>query len=277
MPNPLRLIANGDPFYTILIDYFSDDVSGNRSKSWNKHWNAYMTNRALPRQLLQHEFYVHFISTSQHASIPEQFKEFQKLIKETEVDPIRMPDKTSSTGHSCYRIIVNADPSDNPMQAEICSCMGAAANYPCRKCKGGGNQQDKATDEGYHAMFSAKLNFGFKSGEPRSKEDILGTVEHQIELACEGNETDLKKTYKASGIKDKYTEYWISDILSQFKKAVERGEKKADVTLALKEWVKKNYDDVYKEDEVEQVADPSNRDRRRAGLRVQIRMVNYKE
>ncbi|KAJ7796893.1 hypothetical protein B0H14DRAFT_2619471 [Mycena olivaceomarginata] len=176
-----------------------------------------MTNRALPRQLLQHEFYVHFISTSQHASIPEQFKEFQKLIKETEVDPIRVPDKTSSTGHSCYRIIVNADPSDNPMQAEICSCMGGTANYPCRKCKGGGNQQDEATDEGYRAMFS--VNFGFKSGEPRSKEDILGTVEHQIELACEGDETDLKKTYKASGIKDKYTEYWISDILSQFKKA----------------------------------------------------------
>ncbi|KAJ7792328.1 hypothetical protein B0H13DRAFT_1935744 [Mycena leptocephala] len=237
MPNPLRSIAKGDPFYTILVDYFSDDVSGNRSKSWNKHWNAYMTNRSLPRQLLQHEFYVHFVSTSQHASIPEQFGEFQKIIKQTETDPIRVPDNTSSTGFSCYQIIVNSDPSDNPMQAEICSCMGAAANYPCRKCKVGGNKEDKATDEGYHAMFSC--------GEPRSKATILETVQKMIELACEGNETELKKMYTASGIKDKYTEYWINDILSQFKKQVDSGVSKETVTEALKKWVEDNRKTIY--------------------------------
>ncbi|KAJ7929864.1 hypothetical protein B0H13DRAFT_2310253 [Mycena leptocephala] len=206
MPNPLRAIAKGDPFYTILVDYFSDDVSGNRSKSWNKHWNAYMTNRSLPRELLQHEFYIHFVSTSQHASIPEQFKEFKKQIKETETDPIRAPDNTSSTGSSCYRIFVNTDPSDNPMQAEICSCMGAAANHPCRKCKVGGSQADKATNEGYHAMFAS---------------------------------------YTSTGVKDKYTEYWINDLLSQFKKAVESGKSKAQTTEELKQWVKDHADDIY--------------------------------
>ncbi|KAJ7196272.1 hypothetical protein GGX14DRAFT_403477 [Mycena pura] len=237
MPNPLRAIAKGDPFYTIFVDYFSDDVSGNRSKSWNKHWNAYMTNRALPRDLLQHEFYVHFLSTSQHASIPEQFKEFKQIIQKTESDPIRAPDKTSSTGRSCYRVIVNTDPSDNPMQAEICSCMGATANYPCRKCKAGGTQEDKMSNEGYHAMFVG--------GEPRTLENVFETIQHQLNLACEGNETDLKKSYTATGIKDKYTEYWINDILSQFKKAVANGEDKQAVTEVLKQWVKDHSDDIY--------------------------------
>ncbi|KAJ7501897.1 hypothetical protein B0H11DRAFT_2155297 [Mycena galericulata] len=210
---------------------FSDDVSGNRSKSWNKHWNAYMTNRALPRELLQHEFYVHFV--------PEQFREFRKLIETTETDPIRAPDKSSSTGHSCYRVIINTDPSDNPMQAEICSCMGATANHPCRKCKAGGTQEAKLTNEGYHAMFSKQ------SGEPRSKENIVKTIQHQIELACEGNESELKKSYTASRIKDKYTEYWINDILSRFKKAVNEGQSKDTVTENLKNWVKDHSGDIY--------------------------------
>ncbi|KAK6997334.1 hypothetical protein R3P38DRAFT_2563581 [Favolaschia claudopus] len=237
MPNPLRAIARGDPFYTIFVDYFSDDVSGNRSKSWNKHWNAYMTNRALPRQLLQHEFHVHFVSTSQHASIPEQFKEFVKIIQKTETDPIWAPDKTSSTGNSCYRVIVNTDPSDNPMQAEICSCMGATANFPCHKCKVGGTQEEKSTNEGYHALFS--------SGDPRTQNSVFETVQQQIELACEGNESELKKNYTATGVKDKYTEHWVNDILSQFKKAVESGKDKDVVTAELKQWVKDHSDDIY--------------------------------
>jgi predicted nucleic acid-binding Zn ribbon protein len=70
-------------------------------------------------------------------------------------------------------------------------------------------------------------------------------VKRQIELACEGNEAELKKTYTASGIKDKHTEYWINDILSQFKKEVSRGVSKDVVTAALKKWVDENYDNVY--------------------------------
>ena len=70
----------GEALYTIVIDEWNDDVSGNWSKLYNKHFNTYIANRNLPRKLLQQEFHVHFLGTSQFATVTEQNAAVKQMI-----------------------------------------------------------------------------------------------------------------------------------------------------------------------------------------------------
>ncbi|KAJ7460141.1 hypothetical protein FB451DRAFT_1500376 [Mycena latifolia] len=233
MPNPKRITANGRPIYSSFVNYFGDDVSGNRTKSWNKHWNAYMTHVNLPRQLLQQGFHTHFVSTSPNASVSEQFREFKAALEYV------LHLKVTTGCATCLCIYVNAGPSDNPMQSEVSGHIGGKGNGPCRKCKMGGTQQEKATNEGYHAIFEA--------GEPRTKEYILEELEKQVKLACSGVVTHVKDSQTETGVKDVYTQYWIDQLILRFKemKKDEPNRSVQDIQAELVKWTVDNRDTIY--------------------------------
>jgi hypothetical protein len=66
--------------YAVPLIIFMDDVSGNISKQWNKHHAIYMSNTNLPREMLEKEFCVRFVTSSPHAAPMEMMSAMQDSI-----------------------------------------------------------------------------------------------------------------------------------------------------------------------------------------------------
>ena len=63
------------------------------------------------------------------------------------------------TGKECIFILgVLLKSADNPQAAEDCSHIGLNGNFFCFRCKVGGNQAYKASDEGFHSLFSVRVS-----------------------------------------------------------------------------------------------------------------------
>lgn len=155
VPHPDRQEGSdrtGEPIYVSFVELFCDDVSGNRSKSWNKHLNQYISHRNLPEWLVSRQFHVHFLSTSQTVSMTEQFGCAKKYIEATHTNPLRVFD--SATNRIVrVRLVLLVVVGDNPMASEIANHIGPHSNKFCRKCDAGGSMEAKSSDDGYASLF----------------------------------------------------------------------------------------------------------------------------
>lgn len=68
MPHPLRAKADGRMVFTVPVIVFMDDASANISKQWNKHIVVDLSNAGLPREMLDKEFCLKFVTSSPNAS-----------------------------------------------------------------------------------------------------------------------------------------------------------------------------------------------------------------
>jgi len=274
MPNPNRALAQGDPIYTSWIDIFCDDVSGNRSKSWNKHWNMYISHRNLPRKFLQQEFHTHFVSTSPNATISEQFHGLKRVLecvcidiisphqllnltvsRSTHKEPLKV--RHGSTGQQTrLRIYANCGPGDNPAQSDISCHIGANGNFPCRKCMMGGPQALKETDAGFHSLFEVMceqsslihcVDGNHQPGDPRSVEGILSEVKYQIKLSCLGVAQNVQNRQTETGTKDSHAQYWINCLMMSAR-TLHKEKPQLSATYIQEEllkWVEQNKKDIY--------------------------------
>ncbi|KAJ6614498.1 hypothetical protein B0H10DRAFT_1803312 [Mycena sp. CBHHK59/15] len=194
MPHPLRTVAGSKLIYSIPLAIFIDDVSGNKSKQWNKHFSCYMSNGALPRTKLENEFHVRFVATSPFASPLEIMQGVRASIEETFTDPVPVWD-CETKEEVLLRSYGLLFAGDNPMQAELCSCAGLNSNFFCRTCGAGGTREWKQSNEGFADIL--------KPGVTRKPEDTAEETFQQILTALEPNiATTLTEAVRSSGVKD---------------------------------------------------------------------------
>jgi hypothetical protein len=148
IPNVNRAIDRGEDLFTVWLPIWADDVSGARSKQYQKHINLYSYNANLPSRLTSQEFHIHFISTSPFAGALEQMAPVVDAITESLVTPVQTWD--ASTQRPCgFRCLGSDLPADNPQQSEESSHSGHQAKCKCRKCRAGGEAGFEATVDGY--------------------------------------------------------------------------------------------------------------------------------
>ncbi|KAE9385751.1 hypothetical protein BT96DRAFT_1006762 [Gymnopus androsaceus JB14] len=206
MPNKYRELDKDEDHVVVWMPVWADDVSGARSKQYQKHVNVYMCNGSLPGKLVQQEYHVNFVGSSQQVSATEMLGSVMKQVESTHANPIRC--YNAATGRYCrFRIQVPYLPADNPQQSEECSHIGHNGTFLCRVCHVGGTYAEKESDKGYEAFYNV--------GELRSAAETRNAILEQIRLASHGVASHVEAVRVASGAVDKTAEYWIPVLLSK--------------------------------------------------------------
>ncbi|KAF7344340.1 hypothetical protein MSAN_01915000 [Mycena sanguinolenta] len=205
MPNPMRqLVDDDEDLYVVMVSPWADNVSGNKSKQYNKHMNMYTGNGCLPGRLLQQEYNIHYISTSPHESSAEQFATFRDHVNSTGKNPIN--NRRSRATWGVMQVFLAASAS-------------------------GGTKVEKETDTKYHECHLV--------GVARTAQEIRETLQEQLRLAMLGNAEAVKENQRSTGTKDKITQYWIEMLFGKAKalKAASPRRDKDSIASELGTWL----------------------------------------
>ncbi|CAE6516777.1 unnamed protein product [Rhizoctonia solani] len=209
VPHPLRETAKGREVYSVPFIVFLDDVSGNASKQWNKHWSCYASNSSLPRKKLNERLNIRFMTTSQYASPIEILEAIRADFDEAFDNPIVVWDAASGR-EVLVRPYIHLISGDNPMQAEECSTLGLRSNLFCRTCKAGGPHTYKISAEGFPLQM--------QSAQLRSPEHTIACIKQQYEIAFTSKSAQhLAEHQRDSGVKDSIAQPLLEALIKRRK------------------------------------------------------------
>ncbi|KAF8417184.1 hypothetical protein L210DRAFT_3616068 [Boletus edulis BED1] len=214
-PNPWRKKSGGRMVYRVPLIIFMDDVSGNISKQWNKHFVIYMSNASLPREMLDQEFNVRFVTSSPHASPMELMHAMKESVMQAaESGVIAWDCRDQEEVLLIPEGLFHA--GDNPMQAELCSQAGLTCNFFCRTCHVGGTKEYKGSDSGYRTIF--------EPGSLRTPAETMSGIRSQLSKAMLPGATDKVKTSVSStGVRDTLSSTILHTLIEMGKRLRKRG------------------------------------------------------
>ncbi|KAJ6550496.1 hypothetical protein DFH09DRAFT_1248846 [Mycena vulgaris] len=191
---------------------------------YSAHTNVYVVNLNIPHQKLQQEYYIRFASTSPNASSSEQFVTLGE-------------DCVPGIWHEAYdcefeeeipfEIIPHVLPADNPQQSETSSHVGMAGSLGCRRDLTGGTKE----------YWSSENNLSLQPGVPCQNDVTIQVIRWQVWMACLDNKSGLEASYTSTGVKDKISQHWISELLEKAKRAALKSQIKYRIQQELWDWV----------------------------------------
>ncbi|KAL9939074.1 hypothetical protein V8E36_001887 [Tilletia maclaganii] len=192
--NPLRQISQGRMVYSIPLYIFMDDLSGNRSKRWNKHLACYVQSAAIEATSLGVDATIRVFAVSDKASAQEISEALVKQLTDLHKQGTICWDSQRQENVIVFAHI-GVMIADNPMAAELASNIGMNGNYACRSCEAGGTTAERSTAAGMSSLTTP--------GRQRTVDSIKQSLATQLQCAGSGARQTWEQEAKATGVKDK--------------------------------------------------------------------------
>ncbi|KAL9937949.1 hypothetical protein V8E36_003494 [Tilletia maclaganii] len=206
---PLRGEARGLPVYSVFLKIFCDDLSGVRSKRWDKHHGVYYQNANLSSQYLGRDEAIKLFCASPSASAGELMESFVEELECLKTGFICMDAQTGR--NVLVRPTFALCVCDNPMAAELVGIVGMAGNYPCKCCNAGGSRKNRKTVKGLEGLL--------KPGTPRTSRSIRRSLRRQLWLAAHGRVAQTKRVVEETGVSDPWTRKSCEALIKKHKES----------------------------------------------------------
>ncbi|KAI0628275.1 hypothetical protein C8Q77DRAFT_1068295 [Trametes polyzona] len=263
--NPWRGRAKGHRVLAFPLWMYCDDTSGNMSKKWNEHNSVLVTAAGLPREQLQKEFNIHFLTTSNIAPPLEMMDGVIEQLRASQKDGIWAWDCVLNEPVLILPSVL-ALLGDNPMQSEFACHIGLQAKLFCRNCwcKGrdvlsdpdddGRPAEDAgsvASDDSAQSAIAKKkgrakralesmadmvtrVRSFLKPGVPRNKDETARQLRSYFALASTpGTKTTIRNKRTETGIKDTLQLAHLETLFKSYKNKNGRSAKQEALAEAI--------------------------------------------